>query len=98
MALQKTVTTASGVQLTDAYHKITHLRWDEAHPDRVRFTLCSYVGQAQADAGDPPVEKKEYALLSFDKAHVTDNIHTQAYDWLKDPISQSGFDADTTDV
>ena len=98
MALQKTVTTKSGVALTDAYHKVTNLRWGSKNEGRVRFELCTYPSSAEANSGDPEVEKKKLLMTGFDKNHGTDNMHKQVYTWLKDAANLQGFDTGTTDV
>jgi hypothetical protein len=98
MALQKTVTAASGVALTDAYHKVTNLRWKDDQPDRVRFDLCTYPGSTEADAGAVPADKKSLTMTGFNKDHGTDGIHKQVYTWLKDVANAQGFDTGTTDV
>jgi hypothetical protein len=97
MSLQKTVTTRSGISLTDAYHKVTNLKWSAAGDAQLMFDVCTYPSSVEADAGQEPADKKQYSMDSFDKSHV-DNAHKQVYAWLKDAANGAGFDTGTTDV
>lgn len=96
MALQKTVTTSSGVDLTDAYHKVTKTRWRQDKPTVLRFELCTYPSSTESDNGLPAADEKSYVMSGFNKAG--DNALTQVYTWLKDPANGTGFDTGTTDV
>jgi hypothetical protein len=76
MALQKSITTPSGITLSTAYGRVCAFQWSGA---KLRVDFVWFATQAAREANLQPVEIKTYHL----DLPATGDIRAQAYDQLK---------------
>lgn len=84
MALQQNYTTASGIELVDAYHRIDTFRGDR---NNVRLGIGVYVNQQAREDGKAAAGFIELALPT---PNTSANMFADAYTWIK---TQPGFES-----
>jgi hypothetical protein len=60
MALSKTITTPHGIEIQDAYHRITNIRF--SYPADCVVTVTAYASEEKARSGSSPLDQYTFFI------------------------------------